>query len=134
VATTAETWDAETGSFTYDANGNVKTAPAPIGVFTANGSGALVSWSFNLLWEAIGTEVGIPPQLVTQAASALDVRGAVTSRRFFGLPIGARGTIRHDGRAAGSPAHQHLPLRPDDPGWPDRFSSHRLFPPHRGPA
>lgn len=29
VATTAETWDAETGSFTYDANGNLKTAPAP---------------------------------------------------------------------------------------------------------
>ena len=29
VGTTAETWDAETGSFTYDANGNVKTAPAP---------------------------------------------------------------------------------------------------------
>jgi RHS repeat-associated protein len=106
VATTPETWDAETGSFTYDANGNVKTAPAPysitnvtydaanlplsitrsgttttyryddagqritkqvgtgntefylreggttVGVFTVNGSGALVSWYSNLLWEA----------------------------------------------------------------------------------
>jgi RHS repeat-associated protein len=106
VATTPETWDAETGSFTYDANGNVKTAPAPysitnvtydpanlplsitrtgttttyryddagqritkqvgtgntefylreggttVGVFTLNGSGALVSWYSNLLWEA----------------------------------------------------------------------------------
>jgi RHS repeat-associated protein len=106
VATTPETWDAETGSFTYDANGNVKTAPAPysitnvtydpanlplsitrggttttyryddagqriakqvgtgntevylreggttVGVYTVNGSGALVSWYSNLLWEA----------------------------------------------------------------------------------
>jgi RHS repeat-associated protein len=29
VATTGETWDAEDGKFTYDANGNMKTAPAP---------------------------------------------------------------------------------------------------------
>lgn len=29
VATTAESWDAETGSFMYDANGNLITAPAP---------------------------------------------------------------------------------------------------------
>jgi hypothetical protein len=75
--------------------------------------------------EAIGKEVGLPPQLVAQAASALDVRGQVTSRRFLGLPVGvgrtvplgrflteeewerlvvdlretfdARGTIRHEG-------------------------------------
>lgn len=32
VSTTAETWDAETGSFTYDANGNVLTAPAPYSI------------------------------------------------------------------------------------------------------
>jgi YD repeat-containing protein len=32
VATTTETWDAETGSFTYDANGNLKTAPAPYSI------------------------------------------------------------------------------------------------------
>ena len=32
VAATAETWDAETGSFTYDANGNIKTAPAPYSI------------------------------------------------------------------------------------------------------
>jgi hypothetical protein len=29
VAATAEPWDAETGSFTYDPNGNVLPAPAP---------------------------------------------------------------------------------------------------------
>jgi YD repeat-containing protein len=32
VATTPETWDAETGSFSYDANGNVTAAPAPYGI------------------------------------------------------------------------------------------------------
>ena len=32
---TAETWDAETGTFTYDANGNVKTAPAPYNITAA---------------------------------------------------------------------------------------------------
>ncbi|MDZ4699133.1 MAG: RHS repeat-associated core domain-containing protein [Rhodothermales bacterium] len=30
--TTAESWDAETGSFSYDASGNMKTAPAPYGI------------------------------------------------------------------------------------------------------
>ncbi|MCC7003362.1 MAG: hypothetical protein IT357_14490, partial [Gemmatimonadaceae bacterium] len=29
VASTPETWDAESGSFTYDANGNVRTSPGP---------------------------------------------------------------------------------------------------------
>ena len=32
VSTTAETWDAETGSFTYDPNGNLKTAPGPYSI------------------------------------------------------------------------------------------------------
>ena len=32
VGGTAEAWDAETGSFTYDANGNVLTAPAPYSI------------------------------------------------------------------------------------------------------
>jgi RHS repeat-associated protein len=31
----AETWDAEAGAFTYDANGNVKTAPAPYSITSA---------------------------------------------------------------------------------------------------
>jgi RHS repeat-associated protein len=35
VATTTESWDAETGSFTYDANGNVITAPAPYSLTAA---------------------------------------------------------------------------------------------------
>ncbi len=32
VATTPETWDAETGSFSYDANGNIVVAPAPYAI------------------------------------------------------------------------------------------------------
>jgi RHS repeat-associated protein len=32
---TAPAWDAETGGFTYDANGNVKTAPAPYSITAA---------------------------------------------------------------------------------------------------
>jgi RHS repeat-associated protein len=32
VGVTAETWDAEAGSFTYDANGNIATAPAPYSI------------------------------------------------------------------------------------------------------
>ena len=32
VGSTPESWDAETGSFTYDANGNILTAPAPYGI------------------------------------------------------------------------------------------------------
>jgi RHS repeat-associated protein len=32
VATTAETWDAEGGAFSYDVNGNLLTAPAPYGM------------------------------------------------------------------------------------------------------
>jgi len=32
VAPTAETWDVESGSFTYDANGNITSAPAPYSI------------------------------------------------------------------------------------------------------
>lgn len=32
VAATTETWDAETGSFTYDPNGNLATSPAPYSI------------------------------------------------------------------------------------------------------
>jgi hypothetical protein len=43
--------------------------------------------------QAIGTEVGIDPRLVAQAANALDRVGRSTSRRFLGLPIGVGRTI-----------------------------------------
>jgi RHS repeat-associated protein len=35
VSGSSESWDAETGSFTYDANGNLKTAPAPYALTNA---------------------------------------------------------------------------------------------------
>jgi RHS repeat-associated protein len=55
---TTETWDAETGSFTYDANGNVKTAPAPYNItattydhrnlpLTVTASGATTYYHYN---------------------------------------------------------------------------------------
>jgi hypothetical protein len=43
--------------------------------------------------QAIGSEVGIDPGLVAQAANALDKVGRSTSRRFLGLPIGVGRTI-----------------------------------------
>lgn len=46
---------------------------------------------------AIGREVGIPPELVTQAARALELRPAAETRRLLGLPIGVGRTI-HFGR------------------------------------
>lgn len=44
--------------------------------------------------ETIGREVGIPPDLVAQAASALDAGGVGTSRRFLGFPIGVGRTVQ----------------------------------------
>ena len=43
--------------------------------------------------QAIGSEVGIDPQLVARAAYALDKGGRSTSRRFLGLPIGVGRTV-----------------------------------------
>jgi hypothetical protein len=43
--------------------------------------------------QAIGSEVGIHPRLVAQAANALDTVGRSTSRKFLGLPIGVGRTI-----------------------------------------
>src|ERR671914_9277 len=43
--------------------------------------------------QAIGSDVGIDPRLVAQAAHALDKGGRPTARRFLGLPIGVGRTI-----------------------------------------
>jgi hypothetical protein len=43
--------------------------------------------------QTIGSEVGIDPRLVAQAAHALDKGGRPTARRFLGLPIGVGRTI-----------------------------------------
>jgi hypothetical protein len=41
----------------------------------------------------IGREVGIPAELVTRAAGALERKGRATERRLFGLPIGVGRTV-----------------------------------------
>jgi hypothetical protein len=46
--------------------------------------------------QAIGSEVGIDPRLVAEAANALDRVGRSTSRKFLGLPIGVGRTIDLD--------------------------------------
>lgn len=43
--------------------------------------------------QAIGSEVGIAPAAVAQAAHGLDVRRGAQSRRFLGLPIGVARTV-----------------------------------------
>jgi RHS repeat-associated protein len=128
VAATAETWDAEAGSFTYDANGNLKTAPAPysiagvsydpanlplsitrsgatttyryddggqriakqvgsgntevyvrdgpatLGVFTVDGTGAPVSWYFNIL--SPGGTIGRQASTGTRTYYHVDMLGS----------------------------------------------------------
>jgi hypothetical protein len=46
--------------------------------------------------QGIGREVGIPPELVAQAAAGLEARGLPASRRFIGLPIGVGRTVQLD--------------------------------------
>jgi hypothetical protein len=43
--------------------------------------------------QEIGREVGIAPELVSEAAHAIDRGGQPTSRRFLGLPVGVGRTI-----------------------------------------
>ena len=43
--------------------------------------------------QEIGREVGIPPEMVAQAARSLDQGGSPASRTFLGLPIGVGRTI-----------------------------------------
>jgi hypothetical protein len=43
--------------------------------------------------EEIAREVGIPPELVTRAASSLGRAGEASVRRYLGIPIGVRRTV-----------------------------------------
>lgn len=43
--------------------------------------------------QAIGREVGIPPELVDQAARSMDQQGKPATRTFLGLPIGVGRTV-----------------------------------------
>ncbi len=48
--------------------------------------------------QEIGREVGIPPELVAQAARSMDQGGLPASRTFLGLPIGVGRTVDLDRR------------------------------------
>lgn len=48
--------------------------------------------------QEIGREVGIPAELVAQAARSMDRAGRGASRRFLGLPIGVGRTVELDRR------------------------------------
>lgn len=43
--------------------------------------------------QAIGHEVGVPAELVAQAARALDAEGPPVTRRFLGMPLGVGRTV-----------------------------------------
>lgn len=43
--------------------------------------------------QQIGREVGLPPELIAQAARSLDRQGTSGTTRFLGLPIGVRHTV-----------------------------------------
>jgi hypothetical protein len=46
--------------------------------------------------QEIGRQIGVPPELVVQAAASLGQVGSSTSRRLLGLPIGVGRTIEFD--------------------------------------
>lgn len=46
--------------------------------------------------QAIGLEVGVPAELVAQAARSLDAEGPPVTRRFLGLPLGVGRTVELD--------------------------------------
>jgi RHS repeat-associated protein len=69
VGATAEAWDAEAGSFTYDANGNVLTAPAPYAItavtydhrnlpLSLTRSGTTTSYRYDDVGQRIAKQVG----------------------------------------------------------------------------
>jgi RHS repeat-associated protein len=69
INTTSETWDAEDGSFTYDANGNMKTAPAPYSIsavtydhqnlpISLTRSGTTTTYRYNEAGQRITKQVG----------------------------------------------------------------------------
>lgn len=46
--------------------------------------------------QAIGQEVGVPAELVAQAARSLDAEGPPVTRRFLGMPLGVGRTVELD--------------------------------------
>jgi RHS repeat-associated protein len=86
INTTSETWDAEDGSFTYDANGNMKTAPAPYSVtavtydhqnlpLSLTSSGTTTTYRYNEAGQRITKRVGTanPEHYILDGATTLAV-------------------------------------------------------------
>jgi RHS repeat-associated protein len=86
INTTSETWDAEDGSFTYDANGNMKTAPAPYSIsavtydhqnlpISLTRSGTTTTYRYNEAGQRITKRVGTanPEHYILEGATALAV-------------------------------------------------------------
>lgn len=85
VPTTTETWDAESGPFTYDPNGNIKTAPAPYSItaMTYNHqnlptsltrAGITTTYRYNHMGERISKRVGASTEVyILEGTSKLGV-------------------------------------------------------------
>lgn len=112
VAPTAETWDAETGSFTYDANGNLKTAPAPYSItavsydpanlpLTITRSGTATTYRYDVMGQRIAKQVGtgnteiyILDGATTLGVFTVNSGGSATSW-YFNLLAGDQVVGRH---------------------------------------
>ena len=104
IATTAETWDAETGSLTYDANGNLRTAPAPYALTAATydpwnrllsitRSGTTTTYRSTASGHRLAQRTGSGPTAVTLREGStvlggvtLDAAGTPTAWHFNLLP------------------------------------------------
>lgn len=125
ASASAETWDAEAGSFTYDANGNIVTAPAPYSLtassydhrnqpisFTRGGVTTKYrytgdGWRISKRVGTGNTEVYIQDGPLTLAVFTLNSAGTATSW-YFNVVAGARVVGRHP--SAGTRVYYHTDL------------------------
>jgi RHS repeat-associated protein len=100
ISGNAETWDAKSGSFTYDANGNLKTSPAPYSITAASydhrnlplsltSKGAVTSYRYDHAGQRItkqtgsgNTEVYLLDGASTLAVYTVNSGGSVVSSYF----------------------------------------------------
>jgi YD repeat-containing protein len=125
ISGNSETWDARSGSFTYDANGNLKTAPAPYSVTAATydhrnlplsltSKGATTSYRYDHAGQRIAkqtgsgnTEIYLLDGATTLAVYTLNGSGAVVSSHFNVLS-GERVVGRHP--SSGARKYYHMDL------------------------
>ncbi len=125
VATTAETWDAETGSFTHDANGNLKTAPAPYSItavtydpanlpLSITRSGTTTTYRYDGAGQRIAKQVGtgntevyILDGVSTLGVFTVNGAGSAVSW-FFNLHVGDRVVGRQPNTGSRSYYHSDI--------------------------